>query len=154
MTNEEMLRRIRNGEDAQHVLETESAEQRDEFRAWMLKWSETNPGARVALERFDTAMRDLDSGVMGARSAWHSITQTQRRALEAAWQHGGRLDRVGIEYRHRDRHQPYVPIYVRTIRPLCSRDLFAWDGGVFDPESAVALTERGRFVIAHGRANS
>lgn len=153
MTNEEMLRRIRNGEDVQHVIEIQSAEQRDEFRAWMLKWSETNPAARTALEHFDARMRDLATGVTGARSVWHSISQAQRRALESAEQHGGRLDRVGIEYRHCARHQPYLPIYVRTLRPLCSRDLFAWDGGAFDPESAVVLTERGRFVLARGRTN-
>ena len=102
------------------------------------------------LAEFDAAMRDVRSGVAQARNIWHSISPAQRRALTAASEHGGRLTREGREYRHRDRHQPYRPIHVAILRPLCERNLMAWDGGAFDPEGAAVITEHGLFVLKHG----
>src|SRR5580658_3016903 len=139
MTHKEMLRRIQNGEDVQHVIETASAESRAEFRSWMLKWAETNRGVEIALEHYDAAMRDLDSGVMGARSTWHSISPAQQRALRTALE-----DTVDGKWVRG------IGAGVSTIRALCARDLMAWDGGAFDPEAAAVITERGRFVLAHG----
>lgn len=151
MTNEELMRRIGNGEDVTHLLDIQSAERREDFRSSMLKRAETDRVAQIALEHYDAAMRDLDSGVMGARDTWHSISPAQRRVLTGVERHGGRLDRIGKEYRAtKGRHQPYMLAYVATIRPLCSRDLMAWDGGAFDPEAAAVITERGRFVLKHG----
>lgn len=150
MINEELMRRIRNGEDVTHLLDIKRVEDRAEFRSFMLEEAKTNPLAGPALARFDQAMRDLDSGELGARSMWHSISSTQRRVLSGVARHGGRLERVGKEYRASSgHHQSYVPAYVATIRPLCLRGLMAWNGGAFDPEAAAVITERGRFVLAH-----
>lgn len=149
MTNEELMRRIRNGEDVEHVLDIKFATDRAEFRAWLVEEAKINP--RVDLEDWDRKMRELDLGIDRAKMVWHSISATQRRVLFGAITHGGRMERVGKEYRaSKGRHQPYVPAYVATIRPLCSRDLMAWDGGAFDPEATAVVTERGRFVVAHG----
>jgi hypothetical protein len=41
------------------------------------------------------------------------------------------------------------PIYARTLRNLCARNLMAWDGGAFDPEAVAVITENGRFVYQH-----
>lgn len=150
MTNEELMRRIRNGEEVEHVFDIKHAEDRVEFRAWLVEEAKTNP--RVDLENWDRKMRELDLSIDRAKMVWHSISAAQRRVLVGVARHGGRLERVGKEYRaSRGRHQPYMPAYVATIRPLCSRDLMAWDGGAFDPEAAAVITERGRFVLAHGQ---
>lgn len=99
------------------------------------------------LAEYDQAMRDLDTGVTGARNCWHSISPAQRLALTVADQHGGRLTREGKAYYLRYGGVPYRPIYARTVRGLCGRDLMAWDGGLPDPELSAVVTERGRFVL-------
>ena len=38
-----------------------------------------------------------------------------------------------------------------TVRALAAHELLAWDGGALDPERKAVVTERGRFVFAHGR---
>ncbi|HZT90373.1 MAG TPA: hypothetical protein VFA12_20700 [Stellaceae bacterium] len=133
------------GEDIELWLHREQMDGRDRVRALLLELG--RPDLVVELEQ---RYRDIELGLDGARSTWHSISAAQRRALKAAAEHGGRLERVGKQYRHRDRHQPYRPIYVATLRNLCARDLTAWDGGAFDPEGAVVVTERGLFVLRHG----
>lgn len=127
------------------AIEQDWIDRRQRVRHFLL-----DEGRPDLLAEYDAKMRDLDSGVMGAQSTWHSISATQRRALTEAAEHGGKLVRVGKEYRHGARNQPYKPIYVKTVRNLCSRDLLAWDGGAFDPESAAVVTERGLFVLSHG----
>ena len=39
----------------------------------------------------------------------------------------------------------------QTVRALVSHTLLVWDGGVFSPEAKAVLTERGKFVLEHGR---
>jgi hypothetical protein len=34
---------------------------------------------------------------------------------------------------------------------MAARGLLDWDGGAFDPEAAVTMSEQGRFVLAKGR---
>lgn len=138
------MRRMRNGEHLPDLLDEYNAGRRAAVRAIV---EDLGPPELVA--RYDRDMRDIDLGITNARSEWHSISPAQRRALLTAAEHG-RLDRVGKEYRHPKRYQPYRPIHVATIRNLCARDLLAWDGGAFDPEAAVVVTERGRFVVQHG----
>lgn len=146
MTWPEAIALIRAGHDVEHVLDLKSAADNEEFRAWFLK--ECGP---ELLANYDAKMRDIDSGVYGARMAWHSISAAQRRTLVFTSENGGRLDRVGKEYRVPRRHQPYRPVFVSTIRPLCQHNLLAWDGTAFDPEVSAVITERGRFVLTHGR---
>lgn len=143
----EVARRINAGEDILAVLEERDLQDRAHFAAMLLAL-----GGQEALDKHLAKMRDIDLGIIHARMVWHSISAAQRRALVDASTHGGRLDRVGKEYRHRDRHQPYRPIYVATVRNLCARELMAWDGGAFDPEAAAVLTERGTFILRHGVA--
>lgn len=80
-------------------------------------------------------LRDVRSGVSSARNIWHSISPAQRRAL-VAFAAGA------------------TTCPLRTARPLCARDLLACDGGLLDPEARFALTEHGRFVLAHGPRHS
>lgn len=96
-------------------------------------------------------LRDVDSGVSGARNVWHSISSAQRHALQyAANAAGGQIERVGKEYLDRLWTLPDRRIHAPTIRALCLHELMAWDGGLPDPEAAVVVTERGRFVLKHG----
>lgn len=140
-----VARRLANGEDAEYVLDQFHEADRENFRVWLL-----NEAGAEAVARYDANLRLLDLGITRAQNVWHSITPKQRRTLIVTEQHGGKLGRIGKEYRHVARHQRYVPIYVATLRPLCERDLMAWDGGAFDPEGAAVITERGRFVLKHG----
>lgn len=101
-------------------------------------------------DRFMQRMRDLDLGLTGARAVWHSISPAQRHALSYIAGHGGRLERHGKAYQPVTGEAPRRSIRILTLRPLAERNLIAWDGGAFDPEQAVVLTERGRFVLKHG----
>lgn len=111
-------------------------------------------GRLDVLADFDANMRDLKSGVQGARSAWHSISAAQRRVL-LIMETGRCLVRpphsrtrcyaIGAPHALRD------VCSIATARALCARALIACDGTVFDPEAKFVLTERGRFVLAHGR---
>jgi hypothetical protein len=146
MSWDETMRRIAAGEDVQAVLDEKSERESTEFAEWM----RTKQGRPDLADKYLARVREIETGVYGARACWHALSLAQRRILIEANQHGGRLDRVGKEYRHKARNQPYKPVYVATVRNLCERDLMAWDGGAFDPEAAAIVTERGRFVLKHG----
>lgn len=146
MSWNEALRRIASGEDVEAVLDEKSGQENAAFVEWM----RTEQGRPDLAESYLVRVRDIETGVHGARGCWHALSLAQRRILAEADRNGGRLERAGKEYRHGARNQPYKPVYVATIRNLCSRDLMAWDGGAFDPEAAVVVTERGRFVLKHG----
>ena len=103
--------------------------------------------------KLDAKMRDIESGVYGARSAWHSISHAQRTALRYAESVGGRLVRSSLRPRYISvalTPDAEKPIGIKTVRNLCAHDLMAWDGGAFNPEGAAVVTERGRFVLKHG----
>lgn len=136
---------LRPGESVDDWFDRPSREDRQRFREFLIA-----EGRPDILAQYDEQMRLSDLGITGARMCWHSISLAQRWALTEAAKHGGRLERIGKEYRHRDRHQPYRPIYLRTVRNLCARELLAWDGGIPDPEAAAVVTERGLFVLKHG----
>lgn len=141
---DEALRRIAAGEDIEAVLEEKAAHEVADFVAYLRSEGKTD-----AADRYLAKVREINSGVYGARNTWHSISPAQRRVLLEVNEHGGRVERVGKQYRHRS--QNHKPIYAATIRNLCTRDLMAWDGGIFDPEAIAVLTERGWFVIRHGQ---
>lgn len=104
-------------------------------------------------------IRDIDSGVQGARSTWHSISDTQRRVLLLLI--GGsqrQLVRAGDVYTIRgsgtsDDPAKLIRTGIRrpTVRAIAARGLLEWTGGTFDPEAAAVLTEQARFVLKHGR---
>ena len=133
-------------EEAARVMDQNDVDERASFDRFMRE----ECGRPDLADRHAARLHEMDSGRDGARRTWHSISAAQRRALLTAQAHGGQFKRIGKEYRHRDRNQPYVPCHVTTLRNLCARELLAWDGGAFDPESAAVLTERGRFLLAWG----
>lgn len=149
------MRRIANGEPVGDVLDEKSAADRVAFRAFM----QEQPGERaaLALEHWEQAMRDHDFGLTGARNSWHSISPAQRRVLEAL-EPGRELVRL------RCPRSGYGAVATRsalgsikricrlpTVRNLASRGLLDWDGGALDPEARAVLSDRGRFVLAHGK---
>jgi len=147
----EVCRRIANGEDVEHVLDTKSAIDRERFRAFLMEEEKTNPRARDALASYDQSMKDVDSGVMGARGTWQSISATQKLVLQNAATYGGRVTKItgssGYQLRLAN---GLLGIARSTVRALCDRELMAWDGGAFTPEAAAVITERGRFAVTHG----
>lgn len=98
-------------------------------------------------------MREIANGVDQARSAWHSISVAQKRALAAL--DGRRCLRPSPASRSRydATGGPEDAIGrvcgIDTIKALCIHGLV-----VRDPDSErvrFILTERGRFVLEHGR---
>lgn len=114
-------------------------------------------GRPDVLEEFDRNMKDIDTGVTGARSAWHSISVAQRRALL--------LLADGYELRRepysRTKYEGYCANRKRdalgyvcsigTVRALCARELAHVNGGAMDPEKSIVVTERGKFIVKHGQ---
>lgn len=139
MTDEEILA----------MLEVQDAEREQRFRQMMI-----DEGHLDHLADYDRRMREIRLGLTAARNCWHSISPAQRTALEFAQRHGGGLRRVSIrpsEYYTVHGVIPQKPIRLATVRNLAAHELLAWDGGATDPERVARLTERGRFVLLHGR---
>lgn len=130
------------------ALEARFARQREGVRQMLRE------GGRIdLLEEFDRKMREIDTGIEGARNCWHSISDAQRQVLRDMAESGGHL--------WQDPNNPtrfYLHIHgwavIRigraTVRALASRDLLAWEGGALMPEAKATLTERGLFVVKHG----
>lgn len=91
-----------------------------------------------------------------ARTTWHSISDAQRRTLIIVGTGSRKLRRSSWSKNFYDAYgEPHAvdkAAGLLTVRNLCSRGLLAWDGGSFDPEKAAVITERGLFVLRHGRA--
>jgi len=108
-------------------------------------------GRQDLADDLDRRLKDIATGVDGARNCWHSISPAQRRAIELL-AGGTALARVGNSYIVVGRKgADVVACRLRTARALCAHELIAPDGPVFDPEARFVLTERGRFVLDRGR---
>lgn len=125
----QIVRRMQAGEDLEALLDEAQAKDNAEFVAWLRQ-----EAGDEAADRHLAKMREIDTGIYGARNAWASLSPAQRRVLTMA------ADHPQVK-----RGWPHVAI--ATLRNLCARDLLAWDGGAFDPEAAAVITERGRFVL-------
>lgn len=104
------------------------------------------------LAEHDQNMRDIRSGITGARNCWHSISAAQRTALLFAIAGGGlrKISEQPSEYANINGNRPPSPIRIATVRALAAHELVAWDGGATTPERRALVTERGRFVAIHG----
>lgn len=114
-----------------------------------------HPDAARIVADFDQNCRDLDNGTMGARNAWNSISSAQKRVLtDMHFRRFALVARIGNTAIY-DAVSDCVLIYdicrIKTVRALAARDLLDWDGGAFTPEARAILSDRARFVIAHGR---
>lgn len=104
-----------------------------------------------ALAEYDAQMKDIRSGVDGARRVWHSIRAHQRLILQALATNGGQLLRVpGTKRYTLERGGMNATILLATVRSMANRELLDWDGGSTDPEAAAVLSQRGHFVAVHG----
>jgi hypothetical protein len=111
-------------------------------------------GGESALADHDERIRLIRNGQAGAWAVWHSISDAQRRALEAAGRHKqlarepGSRTFFGARGGLGDAERRVARL--GTIRNLIARGLLACEGGAYDPEAVVLITERGRFVLKHG----
>lgn len=110
-------------------------------------------GRPELVAEMDRAMKDSASGITGARSVWHSISDAQRRVMILLDAGPGDLRRAkGQTF---DVVSPAgsraTGIRLATVRNLASRGLLEWTGGAFDPEASAQPTERMAFVLKHGR---
>jgi hypothetical protein len=106
------------------------------------------------VEWLDARLRDIDLGLTGARSTWHSISEAQRRVLVLVTSRNRRLVRRSGSKTLYDAVGQDGTVEkaagILTVRNLASRSLLAWDGGAFDPEAAAVMTEQAQFVVKHG----
>lgn len=139
----EVYRRVAAGEPVEDVLDEKSATDRAEFRTHLAEI-----GGPDVLAQYDMLMRDIDLGISTARSVWHSISGLQRDVLRSAAEANGRIVRRSfLPSVYSLDGSPCFLCRVATVRKLCAHNLFAWDGGIPDPEQAAVVTERGRFVL-------
>lgn len=114
-------------------------------------------GREDLIHDLDDKLREIKSGVMGAKAIWHSISAAQRRVLELLAE-GRRA--VRASYSRTLYGAPGTPRMVGrlcalpTLRALSARDLVAPEGGAFDPERVFVLTDHARFVLAHGKPST
>ena len=146
---DEVLRRVAGGEDVEAVLDERSKAETNRFAEYMREIGQ--PGLA---DSYLAKIKEIDSGIEGARNTWHSLSEPQRAALELACEGVRFVRRPGratvFDAERGGRQQP-AGVRYPTIRNLCERDLLAWDGGAFKPGDAAVVTERGRFVVAHGQ---
>lgn len=149
----DVIRRVRDGEPVRDVMDEFLESERQRFRRYLLSMG---PRGLDALIDYDARCRALDSGVDGACGAWAALSRAQRKVMW--WLGDGR-----VLVQRASQQTVYDAIGgaggpdridgaagVRTVRALAARELVAWDGGAFNPEARAVLTERGRFVLAHG----
>ena len=131
--------------------DAEIAADRERFRSGL---ADSGPRGIPALRGFDAAMRDHDSGVMGARNCWHSLSAAQRRVC--LFLAPGRVLLRSLRRRnyydaHGGPHAISMAARLDTVRHLARRELVAWDGTARDPEARAVATERMAFVVKHGQ---
>lgn len=132
------------------IIDHDSAERTRRVRQFLME-----EGRPDLLREFDDDMKKLRLGITGAQNCWHSLSAAQRRTIETLAAGRYRLARTLGSINFYDASgEPYALARVaglKTVRNLAARELLDWDGTADDPERAAVLSDRGRFVLAHGR---
>lgn len=132
-----------------HEIERQERERSARFRQFMI-----DEGHADRLPEFDRKMRDIVTGVDGARRTWEALTEPQRRVMREL---DGRLYLIrcpASRTRYEAHGEPHATgdlCGLPTVRNLIARELLACDGGALDPERKLVMTERGAFVLRHGQ---
>jgi hypothetical protein len=138
-------------------LDRESLQSAERLRALLRA-----EGREDLIPEFDQRLKDIRTGVDGARGTWHALSGKQRYTLTAMAD--GRYiarslmnPRVFHGYRNGTQAlsgQPGVMLAIcriGTARALSARELIHVDGGATDPEGKFVITEKGVFVFKHGQ---
>ena len=131
-------------------------EHRDRQRTEAIKRMLINKGRRDLADELDAKLKDVRTGVAGAQSTWHSISPAQRRVLTTLATGRWLIREHGSLSWYEAHGEPEAMARVcrlPTARNLIARELLACEGGAFDPERKLVLTERARFVLRHGPVN-
>jgi hypothetical protein len=138
MTDLELLQR----------LDEQSARQNERVRQMLF-----DAGRPDLVADLDAKLKDIRTGIDGARRTWHSISPAQRRILTTLATGRSLRRSPGSRTRYDAYGEPHAIRNVcglPTVRNLCQRELLHVNGGALDPEREIILTERGRFVLARG----
>jgi hypothetical protein len=134
-----------------HDLERQSLESRARTRQIILE-----AGRPDVLADFDRQMKELDSGISGARGCWHALSSKQRFILRLMGQgrYLSRSLRSPAQFDAFGRSPAMLDVCrLATARKLCAHGLIHVNGGAIDPEDSFVITERGSFVLKHGPAD-
>jgi hypothetical protein len=114
-------------------------------------------GRKDLAEELRLRLAAVDSGLISVGSIWLALSSHQRAVLVLLAKFRSVRRVRGCVYEvatTEDRAQPAFPTRLGTIRALGARGLIDWTGGAFDPESSAIISDRGRFVVTHGPANT
>lgn len=157
ITWHDVMRRHAAGEPLHDLMDEMHAADNEHFRSFL---ADEGPKGVEALRRYDARVRDVETGVTGARNCWHALSPAQRRTLLflAPGRVLVRSARLGGYY-DAAATAPGVDTVAKaarldTVRNVAARGLVAWDGGAFDPEARAVMSERAAFVLAHGRVET
>lgn len=109
-------------------------------------------GREDLVVEMDANLKEVRTGRAQARGIWHALSEPQRRVLRLAASHKRLRRTPGSRHRYDAVGGPADAegnvSGLATVRNLLARDLLLCDGGAFDPEAAVIISEHGRFVLA------
>lgn len=115
-------------------------------RAWVDRYLR-DKGRHDLADELVAKLRDIDMGVDAACGTWASLSVKQR-AVMIALKTQPRLKRTGNRYTGAGIIEW---CHVRTVRSLIARGLLDCEGGAFDPEAELVLSDKGRFLLKHGQ---
>lgn len=135
-------------------LEEQCHEQQARTRQFLLE-----QGRPDLASDLDASLKDVRTGVSGARGTWRALSKVQRDILRTLHDTGHKLVRTPSLRTFYDAVGGNADAIskaagIRTVRNLCRRELLTCDGTLTDPERRVVLTDHGRFVLRHGNSSS
>jgi hypothetical protein len=134
------------GEDIQQWLDARDKAQSERMRQLLL--SEGRPDLVAEL---DAKIKDIRLGLAQARSCWSALSAPQREALVYLSKHKQLVRHLPGVYGRTEGLGSGLPRFrLATVRNLIARQLVDLEGGAFDPERRVVISDRGRFVVQRG----
>lgn len=132
-------------DDIEQHLDRMSRESRKRVRTMIAE-----SGRPDVLAEFDAKMKDIDSGLDGARRTWDALSSTQRALLTALQREGGHVwndpDMPSRSYHSRSNGMSSV-VRRATVTNLSRRGLLDWGAGSSPAGSVASLSERALFML-------
>lgn len=130
-------------------IDAESAKRTARVKAVLME-----EGRPDLVEELEANLRNVANGVSSALSTWAALSAAQRRVLEALEPGRVLIREHGSKSWYDASGAPGAMARVcrlPTARNLIARELLECEGGAFDPERRLSLTERARFVLSQAR---
>ena len=143
------MRRITDGEDVEAVFDEKQREDRCRFDR-LLRNELNRPDLA---DKYQAKIREIDLVIYGARAIWTTLSVVQKRVLPFMAEAGARLGMMPKSRAYAIRTPLRTVVWNinrATVKTLAAHSLIDWEGDAFQPSSTAMLSDRGRFVLAHG----